>query len=1357
MLSRAIRFQTRLIPTLSFLFLGLLATAPGVRAAGPFEIQLATATGDHPPLMDGSVVFKKLENSQVNALNQVAFAALVGTPAADSSDSAWGIFVRDESGLRKILFDGDPLPGGDPVAFDLPNQPLFRLNDNGAIVIVISSRGVLLHRDGMLQWLVQTGDSAPGTGSTFASFLFSGPLNLIAKDFNNADEVVLVASLADGSQGIFLAGGIGTTLVARMGQPLPDRESLELDFPLSSLTLRGSWVSFQALAGEKRGLFRFSRGDGLRTIAIEGDDFPEVGKIETLLEGDISERGTAALSILTASPLRSVVLLGMPGGLSAVLESGNELAGFPGPAPQIFRFLTLDDKDRLFFLAERGQTAGYYLWENGDPQKIAADGDISPAGGTFVLGLYPPLALSPLNRSYDFAGINNSRGFAFSAFTAAGGQNRLFLWNSGSLIYLPAEEERFTGLGDRLLDNLSPRMLSDSGALLSEGPLCCGERGKGLFLTQPTPPRQRYLPVAAVGRSSDGLRLQTAIDLFNYSDTTGFARLDVYDRQGNILSQFSDILAAGQTLRRTVEANREPTTGYARLVTEGGADIGFQGVIRLSNLAGLISQTTVGPTIPTNQARLVAESDQEGNSGITLTNPAETSADYVLRLSDRDGGELFVLQLSLAPNTQQSLFVNELFPDLEQPFLGTLDIRSETPFLAAGLRQAELQLSTLPVDDSPQPDPFRQVGFVNLYPALPPSSPDVLGTEFLKDVLTGPDGSVAILTQEGEVRLIQGEESFAVLDLDSTLPEVDATVEAEPEVRLLGFLSNGALVVEASFESTFDGQPLVLSGLFQFSQRRLEKLYLAGDSLPDGTFINIEESIISPDGRLLLIGHSFGGASFWSFDGQALNLLHSEVSGFPFRELDFGRAGRIAFQGGFARERLEIIEDGQRKTIVRVGDSISGRFKIGAFQSLELGPDNRLFFTAYSDDPPTFGQLTTGFFVFDGQQTRLLLMTGDPAPGRPHVAMDSLILNGASTNFQVNSSGKALLLATFLAESGAGFEGERHGFVLVDEQFGTETIVLEDQDFPDPRYEVNNNSPFAWDDADRLLFEARRSGPVATHRGVFLWEDEGIDQLVEDGDRLSRTTREPLSLVRSIHQVWRMRGGQALFQARIAGQDTSGLYAASLDNPQRGQVLVVNGEFPPLDYETSVILYNPDDREASVRTLLFDSDGLRQPSLPPLLLAPGEVRRLAIETPESFSGWARVDVRGGSIQVFSRFSARREGKLFSEVTVPGAIADEEGFWPDAQRVPAGRDNGVAVANPYNAPIQVRIDLLGPGIGLQRQIGLTIPANGQRTLLSSQFPLDGCCVGIIRLQSDLPVPAVSLRLNDLRITSQPIFH
>lgn len=251
----------------------------------------------------------------------------------------------------------------------------------------------------------------------------------------------------------------------------------------------------------------------------------------------------------------------------------------------------------------------------------------------------------------------------------------------------------------------------------------------------------------------------------------------------------------------------------------------------------------------------------------------------------------------------------------------------------------------------------------------------------------------------------------------------------------------------------------------------------------------------------------------------------------------------------------------------------------------------------------------------------------------------------------------------------------------------------------------------------------------------------------------------PLSLIRRIHNGWRVQDDRVLFQARIAGAEPSGLYLAEAGSPQQHFIPhLVQGRFDRLQYQTALLLRNGDVRPASVSIRLFDSAGRNGPLVGGQQLAPGEVKRIELDLQEPFAGWARVDASGGSIQVFVRISARQTGRLVSQLTIPSVERRLDGFWPDGRGLAAANDGGLAVSNPYNAPIRVRIGLLGQGLAILGQTEVEIAAKGHRALLFSElFPSRACCSGFFRLGSDVPVPAVSLLLNGFRIAAQPIFH
>ncbi|MGH9340938.1 MAG: hypothetical protein ACRD1R_15420 [Acidobacteriota bacterium] len=48
------------------------------------------------------------------------------------------------------------------------------------------------------------------------------------------------------------------------------------------------------------------------------------------------------------------------------------------------------------------------------------------------------------------------------------------------------------------------------------------------------------------------------------------------------------------------------------------------------------------------------------------------------------------------------------------------------------------------------------------------------------------------------------------------------------------------------------------------------------------------------------------------------------------------------------------------------------------------------------------------------------------------------------------------------------------------------------------------------------------------------------------------------------------------------------------------------------------------------------------------------------------------------------------------------------------------DGGIAMANPYNGPIEIFIEMLDAGLEVERQCTLSIPANGHKAVLLSEL-------------------------------------
>ena len=1072
----------RLPSLLGTLFLSAAALAAVVHASGPVRVEAQVLPGQIPPGFADDFRFARVGQPDFNDSDQVVFAGDVED--AQRTTNLRGIFVKDGEGIRKIALQGDPLPGGEGT---FPRQARFTINNSERVVIAIPSLGILLHDGAGLEWLVKVGNNAPETEAEFAE-VRSGPVSNspISPLFNDSDEVLFHATLSDASEGVFLAAPGSLLKIVASGDAVPGSAAVFSSEDLSRATtlLKGQWVLLRLPFG----LFRFSRKTGLQPIVVEGSGLVAGGATVTGIGGaQMNSLGEVAF-VATDEEERDSVFLWSPAGAVPIVQFGDPIPGFPGNNPYGLRLVTLDDQRRLLVVVASGTIFGFYLWESGQFQKVVVEGDPTPLGGSFGLALSSPIGLGPftsvrpMNDSLEFAFESRINGgdTSFATSLTLSGALTIFIWRNGILEPIVLDNENRPELGDRLISSLRPLSVNARGSLLLSGSLCC-DRSNSVFIAKPASSQDAFLPFLAAGEDHL-LRFGTRIDLFNHSLFPGLVETEVIDSRGQTIRLTARLLAAGQRWTFSIgpQVVDELTTGYVRLRVGGGAKVGAQALIQASSHLGLVSQTVVTSSVPTSDGTVLVEVSQNANTGIALTNPGSSDSEYLVRLKNSAGEDLWSGSVVLAAKQQQSLFVTELVPGLPVPFQGLLELRGDNRFLLAGIRQSDLQLSTLPVGGAGRV-PERPRSFANLFPAIPPQDPSAEGTEALKQVLVADDGRIALRTDEAAIWLISGQESTLVLDRGTVLPEVGKRVVGRDPLVLLGFLADGSLLFRSRFEQIFIGGIPSGEGLFRFRDNTLEKVAVFGERLFDGSRPDVSDAVLSPDGTLLIPGRDVPEAAFFVFADDVFHRLQTASSlGVPWTALiasriDFGDDRRIGLVSE-QEDRLSLIHGDELRIVAQQGDVIDGRFEIRKIGNIKLTIRNRLIFTAFGARSIEPGVFESGLFVAHDQGVVPLFVSGDPAPGVTGAAIATVErrhLSLTTPRFRVNSSGTVVVAAEFAPAEGSTFRGSGWGFLRVGADLGKE-LILQRTDLTDSR-EFSRRSAFQHSLESAVSVDGRRS------------------------------------------------------------------------------------------------------------------------------------------------------------------------------------------------------------------------------------------------------------------------------------------
>jgi hypothetical protein len=263
----------------------------------------------------------------------------------------------------------------------------------------------------------------------------------------------------------------------------------------------------------------------------------------------------------------------------------------------------------------------------------------------------------------------------------------------------------------------------------------------------------------------------------------------------------------------------------------------------------------------------------------------------------------------------------------------------------------------------------------------------------------------------------------------------------------------------------------------------------------------------------------------------------------------------------------------------------------------------------------------------------------------------------------------------------------------------------------------------------------------------------------------------PPALFQLLDTAWDFSdSGLFLFTCGAFGDGPSGLYMGVPENFQTYFIPhVAQGNFSGIQYASTLLLHNKDNIPSSVSLSFFSANGSPSASGSSIALQPGEVTRISLSDlatlnpgdastflPPSFVGWTLARVAGGQTEVFERISVSDGSALVSEVTVPPSRPASVGLWSGT--FTTAFDTGLAVSNPYHVPIQLDLEVLGTSLQLEDKTQVTLPELGQKAILLSElFPRRQSLSvpKVFRFRCSAPVPAITLRLDGLLITSLPI--
>jgi len=215
----------------------------------------------------------------------------------------------------------------------------------------------------------------------------------------------------------------------------------------------------------------------------------------------------------------------------------------------------------------------------------------------------------------------------------------------------------------------------------------------------------------------------------------------VYELDTRQTEEFDAIIGSGLVFSRASSGLGDISVGYAQLYSTVSSPVALANFGFTQN-GVLVTETGVPAAAALQNVRFFVDLTSRSNSGLAVVNPGSTPLAINAVLRNSSGTVAMNTSFTLGSHKHMALFVDQLFPALKAPFLGTLTMSAAGGFAAINLSSAvngygETIFGALPVVNLDRPSAGDRLilphmvdggGFVTEVLLLNPSSIPAAGT-----------------------------------------------------------------------------------------------------------------------------------------------------------------------------------------------------------------------------------------------------------------------------------------------------------------------------------------------------------------------------------------------------------------------------------------------------------------------------------------------------------------------------------------------------------------------------------------------------------------------------------------------------